>query len=117
MRLYGDEHIDQMRAHATVTAIGADMTLTPEQLAEYRAMADQSWKDQLSKAYAEGRADQTDEFAELLPGRPYYMDPPDGGNVSVLEQFRRMSHDARMWREHADRVRKAIECEVQCEGG
>jgi hypothetical protein len=70
----------------------------------------------LEEAYAEGRADQTDEFAELLPGT-YYMDPPDGGNVSVLEQFRRMSHDASMWREHAERVRKAIECEVQCEGG
>ena len=69
-----------------------------------------------TNAYAQGRLDQIDEFAELLPG-PCYMDLPDGGDVPVLEQFRRMSHDASMWREHAERVRKAIECEVQCEGG
>ena len=37
------------------------------------------------------------EFAALLPG-PYYMDPPDGGSVTVLEQFRRMALDAQRWR-------------------
>lgn len=49
------------------------------------------------EAYGEGRKDQTDEFAELLPG-PYYMDPPDGGSVTVLEQFRRMAEDAARYR-------------------
>lgn len=38
------------------------------------------------------------EFAKILPG-PNYMDPPDGGDVSVIEQFRRMAEDARKWRE------------------
>lgn len=52
-------------------------------------------------AYAEGRRDQTDEFAELLPG-PYYMDPPDGGSVTVLEQFRRMAEDAARYRHMRD---------------
>lgn len=50
-----------------------------------------------TEAYAEGRSDQIEEFAALLPGT-YYMDPPDGGNVEVLEQFRRMADDARKWR-------------------
>lgn len=36
-------------------------------------------------------------FAALLPG-PYYMDPPDGGDVSVLEQVRRMTEDAARYR-------------------
>ena len=49
-------------------------------------------------AYAEGRSDQIEEFAALLPGA-YYMDPPDGGSVEVLEQFRQMAEDARKWRE------------------
>lgn len=39
------------------------------------------------------------QLCDLLPGS-YYMDPPDGGNVSVLEQFRRMAEDAARWRKH-----------------
>lgn len=37
------------------------------------------------------------DFAALLPGT-YYMDPPDGGSVTVLEQFKRMAHDALRYR-------------------
>ena len=37
------------------------------------------------------------DLLPLLPG-PYYMDPPDGGDVPVLEQLRRMSQDAAKWR-------------------
>lgn len=48
-------------------------------------------------AYADGRKDQIEEFAILLPGA-YYMDPPDGGSVEVLEQFRRMARDAARYR-------------------
>lgn len=69
----------------------------------------------LEEAYAEGRADQTDEFAALLPG-PYYMDPPDGGSVTVLEQFQRMAEDARKWREQQERANLAIDCEMRSEG-
>lgn len=69
----------------------------------------------LEDAYAEGRADQTDEFAALLPG-PYYIDPPDGGSVTVLEQFQRMAEDARKWREQQERTNLAIDCEMRCEG-
>ena len=35
--------------------------------------------------------------AALLPG-PYYMDPPDGGSVTVIEQLRRMAADAARYR-------------------
>lgn len=38
------------------------------------------------------------KFAALLPDS-HYMDPPDGGSVEVLEQFRRMAEDAKKWRE------------------
>jgi hypothetical protein len=38
------------------------------------------------------------ELMQLLPG-PCYMDPPDGGSVTVMEQLRRMADDARKWRE------------------
>lgn len=49
-------------------------------------------------AYAEGRKDEQAELASVLPGT-YYMDPPDGGSVTVLEQLHRMAEDARKWRE------------------
>lgn len=39
----------------------------------------------------------------LLPG-PYYMDPPDGGDVSVYEQLRRMARDAARWRKFLSMV-------------
>lgn len=34
---------------------------------------------------------------DLLPGH-YYMDPPDGGDVPLLEQIRRMADDAARYR-------------------
>ncbi|EIU1658633.1 hypothetical protein [Pseudomonas aeruginosa] len=37
------------------------------------------------------------ECASALPGT-YYMDPPDGGNVSIPEQIRRMAKDAAWYR-------------------
>lgn len=37
------------------------------------------------------------ECAEVLPG-PYYMDLPDGGDVSVSEQLKRMAKDAERYR-------------------
>lgn len=39
-----------------------------------------------------------DELLALLPGT-YYMDPPDGGSVTVLEQLQRMAADAARYRE------------------
>ena len=38
-----------------------------------------------------------DELCALLPGS-HYMDPPDGGSVSVMEQLRRMAEDAAQYR-------------------
>lgn len=37
-------------------------------------------------------------LAALLPGT-YYMDPPDGGSVALLEQLRRMAKDAERYRQ------------------
>lgn len=40
---------------------------------------------------------ELDQCASALPGT-YYMDPPDGGNVSIPEQIRRMAKDAARYR-------------------
>ncbi|KVN25593.1 hypothetical protein WJ63_15800 [Burkholderia pyrrocinia] len=40
------------------------------------------------------------DLSALLPGT-YYMDPPDGGDVSLLEQLRRMAADAARYRSAA----------------
>jgi hypothetical protein len=50
----------------------------------------------LERELAAAKADAA-ELMALLPGS-YYMDPPDGGDVSVVEQFRRMAEDAERWR-------------------
>lgn len=42
-------------------------------------------------------AREVDACAAALPG-PYYMDPPDGGDVSISEQLRRMVRDAARYR-------------------
>ncbi|MBU9318989.1 hypothetical protein KTD09_29590 [Burkholderia multivorans] len=52
--------------------------------------------DTLLAALEAAAADKRELFA-LLPG-PYYMDPPDGGDVSLIEQLRRMAKDAERYR-------------------
>ena len=37
------------------------------------------------------------DLLNLLPG-VYYMDPPDGGSVTVIEQLQRMAKDAERYR-------------------
>ena len=58
-----------------------------------------------------GKAIAVEELAKLLP-YAYYMDPPDGGDVSLLEQLRRMSEDAARYRklrnEHWSNGRVAV---------
>lgn len=75
----------------------------------------EGFDDGAKEAYAEGRRDQTDEFAELLPG-PYYMDPPDGGDVSIFEQFRRMAEDAAIGRRQREHQEAADRCIRRMEG-
>jgi hypothetical protein len=53
-----------------------------------------------------------DLLAKLLPGT-YYMDPPDGGSVSVMDQLRRMADDAKEWREHIAAPQPASEQQAQ----
>lgn len=56
---------------------------------------------------AELAQDRMSELCELerdvLDSLPavYYMDPPDGGNVSLGEQVKRMAEDAALWRKHS----------------
>jgi hypothetical protein len=53
-------------------------------------------RDRLRAEVEALRAD-AQAVAALLPG-PYYMDPPDGGSVTVIEQLRRMAADAARYR-------------------
>lgn len=47
----------------------------------------------LTDAYAEGRRDEQQELSSVLPGTTY-MDPPDGGAPTILEQLQRQAKDA-----------------------
>ncbi len=47
--------------------------------------------------YLEQHTVLVSDLAKLLVG-PCYMNPPDGGDVSVLEQLARMAEDAAKWR-------------------
>jgi hypothetical protein len=49
------------------------------------------------EAQPAGEVIPADKLCALLPG-PYYMDPPDGGSVPVLEQVERMAKDAARYR-------------------
>lgn len=65
--------------------------------AKVRAAVAQCVEQIASYAYADGRDDEQQELASVLPGVTY-MDPPDGGSPTVLEQLRRMAKDAARWR-------------------
>ncbi|HGM7654189.1 TPA: hypothetical protein ACKQDU_004526 [Pseudomonas aeruginosa] len=54
-----------------------------------------AYKDKLK--HYEWLEEDLKECASALPGT-YYMDPPDGGNVSIPEQIRRMAKDAARYR-------------------
>jgi hypothetical protein len=50
-----------------------------------------------------------EEVASVLPGS-YYMDPPDGGMVTVLEQLQRMAKDAELGRRQREHTEAADAC-------
>ncbi|MFP7983927.1 ead/Ea22-like family protein [Pseudomonas aeruginosa] len=54
---------------------------------------------------------ELEQSASVLPGN-YYMDPPDGGNVSIPEQIRRMAKDAERYRWLRDRCTR--QWDVMC---
>jgi multidrug resistance efflux pump len=86
VRYPGQEAIARLRAE--VEALKATLT---QQCKGFRA--------DVEKLEAEVEALRADAqaVAALLPG-PYYMDPPDGGSVTVIEQLRRMAADAARYR-------------------
>jgi len=49
------------------------------------------------RAEVEALRAEREAMANVLPG-VYYMDPPDGGDVSLLKQLQRMSNDAARYR-------------------
>ncbi|HCF3755281.1 TPA: hypothetical protein NID20_003892 [Pseudomonas aeruginosa] len=55
--------------------------------------------------------EELSQCASALPGT-YYMDPPDGGNVSIPEQIRRMAKDAARYRWLRDRCTR--QWDVMC---
>lgn len=87
----------------------------PDAEEDREAMAEAHWEKQLTNAYAEGRRDEAQELASVLPGS-YYMDPPDGGGVTLLEQLQRMAKDAELGRRTREHAEAAVACELRCEG-
>ncbi len=51
--------------------------------------------DQLQVSW--NKSEELENLAMLLPCA-YYLDPPDGGSVTMLEQFKRMAKDAERYR-------------------
>lgn len=82
-----------MREQAVLSASGQD--------AQFR----QGWEEGMADAAnaisdddsANVLANLESELAALLPGT-HYMDPPDGGSVTLLEQVQRMAEDAARYR-------------------
>lgn len=86
---------------------------------EFGRGADDRVQDYATEAYAEGRSDEREAIdQELIAilGGSWYMDPPDGGDVPLLEQLRRMAEDARLGREERYRVARANTTWIRCEG-
>lgn len=54
-----------------------------------------------------GKASVIEQFTQVLPGGNQYLDPPDGGDVPITEQLRRMAVDAARWREVSARFDNA----------
>jgi len=77
---------------------------TEHAMREYARAAIAAWNrraapggaDLQDEAYAEGRKDEQEELSCVLPGTTY-MDPPDGGAPTILEQLQRMAKDARRY--------------------
>jgi len=63
-------------------------------------------KERAQVPAAHGDAPDIAQLYALLPSGPVYLDPPDGGNVTLLEQLRRMSLDAARYRWLRDETTK-----------
>lgn len=50
------------------------------------------------EAECERLRSELNDCLNVLPGSAYYMDPPDGGSVTIAEQLRRMGEDAARYR-------------------
>ena len=74
------------------------LALAERHFASICGRAKKGWLDEaLINAYAEGRRDEQEELSSVLPGS-IYMDPPDGGSPSILEQLQRQAKDADRYR-------------------
>ena len=71
-----------------------------EAIAEHVDLNGKTLLTAVQEALAERNAlaREVDACAAALPG-PYYMDPPDGGDVPISEQVKRMARDAARYRE------------------
>lgn len=76
---------------ADIDALKADLAAAQRALTNMVAAVDAERK-RAERAEADLAAVQ-----EILPG-VYYMDPPDGGDVALIEQMRRLAKDAERYR-------------------
>ena len=94
-----DHEAKRATPHATLLAELLDSRI-PKSEREHAAKREierlTAERDELRRQLAEAWAER-EAMANVLPGH-YYMDPPDGGDVPVLEQLRRMAKDAARYR-------------------
>ena len=85
--------------HAMLAAAPVPTAADCTSVCDAYAAENQQFSDELTRLRAEVEALRAaaQAVAALLPG-PYYMDPPDGGSVTVIEQLRRMAADAARYR-------------------
>ncbi|MGI4717249.1 MAG: hypothetical protein ACRYGO_07490 [Janthinobacterium lividum] len=101
-KLYSDDRASTEAGRESAAPVAEQDALDDEQLREtdgYKLgwMEGMQEGAELAAGGEKTAADVEAEFAALLPGA-YYMDPPDGGSVEVLEQVRRMAGDAARYR-------------------
>ncbi|MDN7998097.1 hypothetical protein QZN00_13165 [Burkholderia multivorans] len=93
-----DSMIDQDKMRALAKCLRADADFAGErESGSFDLRYEAADAIDLLLAEVEASAEDKREMFALLPGS-YYMDPPDGGDVSLIEQLRRMAKDAERYR-------------------
>lgn len=82
--------------------------ITKEQLSQLTDLTADAWvywresghaaEDDEIALYAASQRSEIEQYVLSVLPSVYYMDPPDGGDVSLLEQLRRMADDASKYR-------------------
>lgn len=101
---YASGVIDERTSDANIGIAGFGAKVDPARANPYRFAAPVTAAPTLDDELAQDRMSELSKLErDILEALPsvYYMDPPDGGDVSLGEQVKRMAEDAANWRKHA----------------